>query len=93
MAFGHEYERRIGAMRRSVPAFSFSAKAGFVLRSTARPRQIFRWIQAQVALIETCMVQAAEVFYPYLQVSAEHTVYERAIAGGFGQAAGITSRR
>lgn len=45
-------------------------------------RQLYRWIQAQVALIETGMVQASEVFYPYLQVNAEQTVYERAIAQG-----------
>lgn len=45
-------------------------------------RQLYRWIQAQVALIETGMVEAAEVFYPYLQVSPEQTVYERAITDG-----------
>lgn len=45
-------------------------------------RQLYRWIQAQTALIETGMVVAAEVFYPYLQVSPEQTVYERAIANG-----------
>ena len=45
-------------------------------------RQLYRWIQAQVALIETGMVAAAEVFYPYLQVSPEQTVYERAITNG-----------
>jgi hypothetical protein len=45
-------------------------------------RQIYRWIQAQVALIETGMVAPAEVFYPYLQVSADETVYERAILKG-----------
>lgn len=50
-------------------------------------RQIYRWIQAQVALIETGMVAAAEVFYPYAQVSPNETVYERTIAQGFGQLA------
>lgn len=45
-------------------------------------RQLYRWIQAQVALIETGMVAAAEVFYPYLQVNPEQTVYERAITDG-----------
>ncbi len=45
-------------------------------------RQLYRWIQAQVALIECGMVAAAEVFYPYLQVSPEQTVYERAVTNG-----------
>ena len=45
-------------------------------------RQLYRWVQAQVALIECGMVEAAEVFYPYLQVNAQQTVYERAIKQG-----------
>ena len=45
-------------------------------------RQLYRWIQAQTALIETGMVEAAEVFYPYLQVNPEQTVYERALTQG-----------
>ena len=45
-------------------------------------RQLYRWIQAQVALVECGMVDVAEVFYPYLQVSPEQTVYERAITQG-----------
>ena len=45
-------------------------------------RQIYRWIQAQAAMIETGMAAAEEVFYPYLQVSATETVYERAITSG-----------
>ena len=45
-------------------------------------RQLYRWIQAQVALIECGMVETAEVFYPYLQINPEQTVYERAIADG-----------
>ncbi len=45
-------------------------------------RQLYRWILAQTAIIETGMVEAAEVFYPYLQVSPEQTVYERAIQQG-----------
>ena len=54
-------------------------------------RQIYRWIQAQVALIETGMAEAAEVFMPYMQVAdaagQPTTLYRRAISGGMGQLA------
>jgi len=33
-------------------------------------RQIYRWIQAQLALIDTNMVRAEEVFLPYAMVSS-----------------------
>lgn len=48
-------------------------------------RQIYRWIQAQVALIETGMVQPEEVFMPYVQVGPDETLYQRAVASGFNQ--------
>lgn len=46
-------------------------------------RQIFRWVQANLALIETGMVAAAEVFTPYIQVGPNETLYQRAVAAGF----------
>ncbi len=46
-------------------------------------RQIYRWIQAQLALIETGMVEAEEVLMPYVQVGPNETLYQRAVAGGF----------
>jgi len=50
-------------------------------------RQIYRWIQAQLALIETGMAEPAEVFMPYMQVAGADgsptTLYKKALAGGF----------
>ncbi len=45
-------------------------------------RQLLRWIQAQLAMIDTGMVQASEVFLPYVQVGPTQTLYERLTAGG-----------
>jgi hypothetical protein len=45
-------------------------------------RQLLRWIQAQLAMIDTGMVQPAEVFLPYVQVAPAQTLYERLTAGG-----------
>lgn len=39
-------------------------------------RQILRWVQAQMALVETSMVKVEEVFLPYAQVKGGQTVYE-----------------
>lgn len=36
-------------------------------------RQLFRWVQAQLAMIEVGMVSAHEVFFPYLIVGANRT--------------------
>jgi hypothetical protein len=38
-------------------------------------RQLLRWVQAQVAMIETGMVQASEVFFPYMVAVEGRTVY------------------
>jgi hypothetical protein len=46
-------------------------------------RQIYRWIEAQLALVETGMVTLDEVFLPYFQVSATETIYQRLAAGNF----------
>lgn len=45
-------------------------------------RQLLRWIQAQLAMIDTGMVEAGEVFMPYIQVAPGETFWTRAIAGG-----------
>jgi hypothetical protein len=46
-------------------------------------RQIYRWIQAQLSLIETGMVEAEEVLMPYIQVAPNETLYQRAVSAGF----------
>ncbi len=45
-------------------------------------RQLSRWIQAQLAMIDTGMVQAGEVFLPYVQTAPHQTLYERLTVGG-----------
>lgn len=39
-------------------------------------RQLLRWVQAQLAMIETGMVASEEVFLPYLQNENGQTVYQ-----------------
>lgn len=39
-------------------------------------RQILRWVEAQMALVETSMVTVEEVFFPYLQDPSGRTLYE-----------------
>lgn len=46
-------------------------------------RQVYRWVQAQIALIQTGMVEPAEVFAPYMQVGPEETLYQKLKAGNF----------
>lgn len=47
-------------------------------------RQILRWIEAQMALVETNMVKIQEVFMPYLQVSITgQTFFEKLEQKGF----------
>jgi hypothetical protein len=38
-------------------------------------RQLLRWVQSQLALIETGMVEAAEVFFPYWEPVPGRTVF------------------
>jgi hypothetical protein len=45
-------------------------------------RQLFRWVQAQLALIQTGMVEAAEVFLPYMQAKDGKTFWEYVLTGG-----------
>lgn len=42
-------------------------------------RQLLRWVQSQISMIETGMVQAAEVFMPYIVVNAQtnQTLFQR----------------
>ena len=46
-------------------------------------RQIYRWIQAQIALIETQMVTVEEVFLPYMLLKDNKTVYKAFLESGF----------
>jgi len=39
-------------------------------------RQILRWVQAQMALVETNMVKVQEVFLPYVITKTRETFYE-----------------
>ena len=51
-------------------------------------RQLFRWVQAQLALIDTGMVQPQEVFLPYaLHAATGQTLYEFMAAEGLKQLA------
>jgi hypothetical protein len=51
-------------------------------------RQLLRWVQAQNAMIECGMVQAAEVYFAYLVPDgATETVYQRAMSHGLKQLA------
>lgn len=45
-------------------------------------RQIYRWIQAQLALVETGMAKPDEVMMPYIQVAPNQTLYQKVVAGG-----------
>lgn len=46
-------------------------------------RQLLRWIEAQLAFIDSGMADTAEVFMPYLQTGPNETLYQRAISQGF----------
>ena len=46
-------------------------------------RQILKWVQAQLALMETGMVKAEEIFLPYMQVGLKETLYQRFAKEGF----------
>lgn len=44
-------------------------------------RQIYRWVEAQCALIETNMVKIEEVFLPYAMDSKGQTFFDRMASG------------
>jgi hypothetical protein len=46
-------------------------------------RQVLRWVEAQLALVETGMVEAREVFLPYLQVGAGRTLFQEIESRGY----------
>ena len=46
-------------------------------------RQIFRWVQAQLALIDTGMVETEEVFMPYIQTGINQTAFQMFKAAKF----------
>lgn len=43
-------------------------------------RQVLRWIESQLALIEIGMVDIAEVFLPYMMVDKKRTLYQYMVA-------------
>lgn len=47
-------------------------------------RQILRWVEAQLALVETSMVTMQEVFLPYVQINPKgQTLFEKIKENGF----------
>ncbi len=49
-------------------------------------RQILRWVQAQMAMVEIGMVTADQVFMPYIVIDAKGTtLYQQMISRGMGQ--------
>jgi hypothetical protein len=51
-------------------------------------RQLLRWVQAQMAMIECGMSEASEVFLPYMQTASGQTLFEALKGSGFKQIAG-----
>ena len=45
-------------------------------------RQILRWIEAQLALIDLGMVELPEVFLPYMMADKNRTFYQMMVANG-----------
>lgn len=39
-------------------------------------RQLLRWVQAQIAMIDCGMTEAAEVFFPYIQAPTGQTLFD-----------------
>lgn len=46
-------------------------------------RQVYRWIEAQLAMVEIEMVEIEEVFLPYMMVDKDKTVYQIVKEKGF----------
>jgi len=40
-------------------------------------RQLLRWVQAQLAMIETGMVRPEEVFMPYIEIAPGRTMFQQ----------------
>ena len=41
-------------------------------------RQLFRWVEAQMAMIDTGMAEMSEVFFPYVEAAPGRTIYQLA---------------
>ncbi len=39
-------------------------------------RQVYRWIESQLAMVEVQMVEVEEVFLPYMMVDENRTIYQ-----------------
>ena len=61
---------------RSVKFRDRSAEADREQAERVAWRQLLRWVQAQLAMIETGMVEPAEVFMPYLEVVPGRTMFQ-----------------
>lgn len=46
-------------------------------------RIVFRWVEAQMAFVESRMVKVQEVFFPYIQTPTGKTLYEITEQRGF----------
>lgn len=46
-------------------------------------RQILRWVESQMAMIETNMVKVQEVFMPYIMAGGGKTLFQKMEATGF----------
>jgi hypothetical protein len=46
-------------------------------------RQLLRWIQAQLAMIQTGMARSEELFLPYMQDAHGQTLFEHIRVGGY----------
>ncbi len=45
-------------------------------------RQIYRWLEAQLALVEIDMVEIEEIFLPYMMIDQNKTVYDNFLTNG-----------
>jgi len=43
-------------------------------------RQVLRWIEAQLALVDLEMAEMAEVFLPYMMINKKRTLYQHLVA-------------
>lgn len=74
---------QILAKRRSSPVYvsKETKEADRAKAERVAWRQIYRWTQAQLALIETGMVEAGEVFMPYMLTASGISAYQAICQG------------
>lgn len=71
------YKRKRAASRYSWRDLDNGAKAALKLQAERVAwRQLLRWVEAQLAMIETGMVATEEVFLPYLQQQNGQTLFQ-----------------